>query len=374
MLLKASRGLHVKKMKGDNKMSTYKGLFVRSFQGDTNVYPKPSESLVWTSPDIIPYGVNVCNDPTTEFLGENFDKQFSEDIIGDIQNYVYVRGENKSGGLLNGRMYLYASDSTMLLAPSTWENIRSTKNKEYVQFRATAEDRIVCNGDDDGIFAFRPTKSDGHTCLISRIVTEQHPAPIPDLKDITDFSIFLRTEQSMGFAQRNLRYVDAFAPSHTATEQLSNPFQTAITDAYVVLSLYALPKDTEIQMTCSGSRPGCNVELPRMTITDDTYDNPKSIGRRITNMPSGFNYPVNVYFWGNGKTIDYRFKIVIDFLAVFAPDSKAYRYGSPMSDLPLDLLYDDGEVLKKQAIPGRIDSIGPRQFIRVGSCTYTVKV
>ena len=353
-------------------MTIHKGLFVRSFMGDNGIYPKPRGSSVWTSPDIISYGSNVCPDPVKTFLGNCFNSEFSDNIYGNIQNYVYVRGENKSSVSLDGKMYLYYSDSSMLLAPNTWKPIPSTKGKGYVQLKVGAGQKFVCNSNDDGIFALKPPRPEDHPCLISRISTKDHPAPIPKLDNITDFSIFLRSEQSIGYAQRNLRYVETTAPSFTLTEQLVNPFSDPITDAYIVLNLTAVPMGSLIQMTCPGSRQGCNLEISKRLVPDASYPNPVSLSVKITNMPKGFSFPLNVYFWRNGKQIDSRFKIDIDFVAAFAQNSAAYQYGVSLDQLVCADVYADGQVLDKAEYARELQEIGPRRIIRVGSCTHTV--
>lgn len=354
-------------------MPKYGGLFVRGYMGDTGDYPKPASSSVWESPDIIPWGTAVCEDPAAAFLGSNFNKAYSNDVYGGIQNYVYVRGQNFSGGDLKGKMYLYYSDSTMLLAPSTWKPIPSSKEKPYISFAAGKGANIVCNSDDDGIFVVKPEKVSGHPCMISRIATDKYPAPIPDLSNITDFSIFLRSDQSMGYAQRNLRYVDISLPNTTIEEHIDNPFYTPITDAYVVLNLYGLPKNTEFQMTCPGSRSGCYIEVPKQKVMEDTYAKPLSIAAKVTNMPAGFSSPLYVYFWSNGIPVDYRFKIEVDFVSMFTPDSIAYSFGSPVRDLSLSSIHHDGDTLLGADVSRHFDTIGPRTFIRVGSCEHTAK-
>ena len=43
-------------------MSIYKGLFVRSYPGDTNVFPKHPDSNIWLSTDIVLRGPGVGSD------------------------------------------------------------------------------------------------------------------------------------------------------------------------------------------------------------------------------------------------------------------------------------------------------------------------
>jgi len=340
--------------------------------GDTNVYPKPSKESVWKSPDIIPYGTNVCENPKETFLGNNFNKEFPKDILGGVENYVYIRGENTSGASLKGDMYLYYSDSTMLLAPTTWKPIKSTKGGDCVKFKANVNEKIVCDNTDDGIFAVKPEKPEGHPCLISRIVTASEPAPIPDLKDITDFSIFIRSEQSKGYAQRNLRYVETAKPTFTLTEQMTNPFTTPITDAYVLLTMRGVPIGSEYQMTCPGSQPGCYLEIPKTKLTQDTYTQEYSVGIHISNMPGKFSYPLYVNFWLN-KNIDGRFKVTPELIAIYSSDSRAYKYGSPLNQLATANLCEEGHLLDKVTHAKRIDELALKLGIRVGSCTHIAR-
>jgi hypothetical protein len=110
-----------------------------------------------------------------------------------------------------------------------------------------------------------------------------------------------------------------------------------------------------------------------VAITEDTYIESQIMSKQITNMPAGFSYPLTVHFWRNGKPIDGNFSISIDFVAVFAKESPAYAYGTPLTTEFLGVLYDEGDRLEGQLLHQRLEGIGPRQAVRVGSCKHTAR-
>ena len=113
-------------------MSNYNDLFVRSFMGDTNTYPKPGSCSPWTSPDIIPYGIEQPKDPKSVFLGNNFNKTFKNTVYQTLNNYIYIRAKNYASKQQKGKIYLYWCPSQLLLSPGLWKKnaMESTKGRK----------------------------------------------------------------------------------------------------------------------------------------------------------------------------------------------------------------------------------------------------
>ena len=115
------------------------------------------------------------------------------------------------------------------------------------------------------------------------------------------------------------------------------------------------------------------LKILRVAITEDTYIESQIMSKQITNMPTGFSSPLTVHFWRNGKPIDGNFSISIDFVAVFAKKSPAYAYGTPLTTEFLGVLCDEGDRLEGQLLHQRLEGIGPRKAVRVGSCKHTAR-
>ena len=356
--------------------NTYNHFFVRSFAGDTNAYPKPSRSTVWTSPDIIPYGTQVCKNPKEEFLANNFDRDFGQDIYHGLLNYLYVRGHNFKNQTVDCDLYLHWSTNTMLLAPNSWKRhkINSNKNKDHISLKVGAGAWAV-TGDEanNEFFVWQPEKiDDGHYCLISRVVSKEYPAPIPDLTNIDDFSIFLRSEEGMGYAQRNLRYKNAQAPSDIIIERIENDMDHDICDAYIMVNCYNLPVGSAIQMSCPGSHKECYLEIPKTTITSlQPAGLPHTYASKIDRMPMGFDHPIYVYFWSNGQKVPATFSIQLDFVYIPTSNAKSAELAVPFNAGAFQLLVEGPEQLLESA--NAQNAIKPKKGIRVGSCETIYK-
>lgn len=353
-------------------MADYNDLFIRSFMGDTNTYPKPSSCSPWTSPDIIPYGTELSKNPKSDFLGKNFDKKFTNQVVQNMNNYIYIRAKNFAAKEQTGKIYLYWCPAQLLLSPGLWKNkvMESTKGKDHIEFKVQAGGEYVTSNDDDGLFNWIPAAITGdHYCLISRVVTNDHLAPIPDLKDIHDFAAFIRSNASMGYAQRNVSVVATGIPEYVGQDELNTEY--AIEEGYININCENLPAGCEIALSCPGSTSGCYLDIERTKVT------PNSEGDFVTgvhfyNMPAGFSSKVYLYIWFNGIMPKEDFNVSIDFLNVETPDTAAYHLAQSLESFGWNQLCtpDSRKILTGNALGNHLAEINPKRAIKVGRCSH----
>lgn len=356
-------------------MSSYNDLFVRSYMGDTNTYPKPSSCSPWSSPDIIPYGIKMSQNPKTDFLGDNFNKTFQNTVVQTMNNYIYVRAQNFATKEQEGKIYLYWCPSQLLLSPGLWQNnaMESTKGQKYVEFHAQAGTQYVTDNEDNGLFHWIPSAIKGdHYCLVSRVVTDDHKAPIPNFKDIHNFTAFIRSEASMGYAQRNISVVDSGAAEYVGEDELNTEY--VIDEGYININCENLPAGCEVALSCTGSSSSCYLDIERTKVAPNSQGNFVT-GVHFYNMPADFSSKVYLYIWFNGIEPQGNFDVKIDFLSVETPNTAAYRFAQPLESFGLSHLCtpDSKKILTGNDLGNYLTAINPRRAVRAGSCSHVKK-
>lgn len=356
-------------------MADYNDLFVRSFMGDTNKYPKPADSSSWTSPDIIPYGIKLSKNPKAEFLDDNFDKTFTNELIQTMNNYIYIRAKNFATKTQKGQIYLYWSPSQLLLSPGLWQKnvIESTKGQGYVDFEVDAGQQYITTNNDKGLFNWIPDAIKGdHYCLVSRVVTDDHMAPIPNFKSIHDFTAFMHSEASMGYSQRNVSVVDTGAADYVSHEELNTEYD--IKEGYININCENVPAGWEVALSCSGSSSACFLDIERIKVSPNSEGNFVT-GVHFYNMPKDFTSKIYLYIWFNGIKPQEGFDVKIDFLSVETPDTSAYHLAQPLESFGWNNLCtpDSKKILTGNDLGNYLETIKPKRTIRVGSCSHVNK-
>lgn len=356
-------------------MADYNDLFIRSFMGDTNKYPKPASSSAWTSPDIIPYGIKQSKDPKDEFLGKNFNSTLTNGLIQTMNNYIYIRAKNYANKTQKGQIYLYWSPSQLLLSPGLWEQnvIESTKGQGYVDFEVGAGQQYITTNDDKGLFNWNPNAIKGdHYCLVSRVVTDDHRAPIPNLKDIHDFTAFMLSDASMGYAQRNISVVDTGAASYVSHEELNAEYE--IKEGYININCENVPEGWDVALSCSGSSSKCFLEIERTRVSPNSRGNFVT-GVHFYNMPKGFSSKVNLYIWFNGIKQQQDFDVKVEFLSVETPNTSAYHLAQPLESFGWNNLCttDSKKLLTGNDLGNFLAAIQPKRAVKVGCCSHVNK-
>lgn len=353
-------------------MSNYNDLFVRSYMEDKNTYPKPGSCSPWSSPDIIPYGIELFKNPKLDFLGANFNKTFKNEVFQSMHNYIYIRAKNFASKQQKGKIYLYWCPSQLLLSPGLWKNnaMESTKGQKYIEFNVQKNEQYVTSNDDNGLFNWVPSAIKGdHYCLVSRVVTNDHPAAIPDFKDIHNFSAFIRSEAAMGYAQRNISVVNTGVAEYVGEDELNSEY--AIDEGYININCENLPAGCEVALSCTGSSSSCYLDIERAKVTPNSQGNFVT-GVHFRNMPADFSSKVYLYIWFNGITPKENFDVKIDFLSIETPGTAAYHLSQPLESFGWNQLCtpDSKKILTRNDLGNYLAGINPRRAIRAGSCSH----
>lgn len=353
-------------------MSDYNDLFVRSFLGDRNAYPKPNDCSPWTSPDIIPYGIELPKNPKEVFLGANFDKTFTNKVYQTMNNYIFVRAKNYAPKQQKGQIYLYWCPSQLLLSPGLWERnaMESTKGRGYVEFDVPEGEEYVTINEEDGLFNWVPSTIAGdHYCLVSRVVTDDNPAPIPKLDNIHNFAAFIRSDAAKGYAQRNISVIDSNIPEYVGQDEINTEFE--IVEGYLNINCENLPKGCEVALSCTGSSSSCYLDIERTKVTPNSQGNFVT-GVHFYYMPAGFSSKVYLYIWFNGITPTEKFDVKVDFLSVETTETAAYHLAQPLESFGWNRLCtpESKTMLTGDALGNYLTSIKPKRAIRVGSCSH----
>lgn len=191
-------------------MPKYNDLYIRATLSDPGNIPRTGMGLS-ASPDIIPYGQMPVDHPEKFFLGDNFNKILSKDLIYDGQNYIYLRGLNLAAGATTGDMYCYYAPSNLVLYPSTWrQNVLYTQNGiDHVPVSAPTANAGYAP---DTPLLWTPAwpPPGHHYCMISRVSTKDHPNPIPNTGTYSDFAKWV--SESGGIGWRNVTVVNTGSP------------------------------------------------------------------------------------------------------------------------------------------------------------------
>lgn len=268
----------------------YDDLFMRANLSDVGQVPGVGNAC--TSPDIIPYGsLPYGGDPNVFFTG-NYGCDVGHNVLSGQQNYVYVRAKNLASTADAGQVFLYWSKASLLNWPSVWSaNALQTEQKQTSVEISAATDGQVAVG--QAPFVWSPAAiSDDHYCLISRVVTANHPNPVPADGTIDDFTAYVLNNRGVGW--RNVTLVKGDTPSWQV------PVNLTVTDACQLLiqvETTNVPLGCAVQFACGTEGPSPSLTLAKTQITTSPY---QTVGV-WSQVPQGFNADVMVSFWLNGN-------------------------------------------------------------------------
>lgn len=237
-------------------MDSYKDLFMRDTLSDTGAIPSV-ERDVCHSPDIIPAGTQPFQNPLT-LIYDDWNNDLGGDIVQGYYNYIYVRGQNLASNAATGDVYLYYSPSSILLSPQDWKgnSIGDTNPK----FTATTHGERVL-GDHPFLWNAPPQPDGWHYCLISRVVTQEHPNEIPDsFSSSGEFVDWVRNNPAIAWRNIFIQEPDSL-PTKTYLFKFSN--MDNFQEKYAIRAeCKNMPSGTVVSLVCGslGPCPPINVK------------------------------------------------------------------------------------------------------------------
>ena len=191
-------------------MATYDDLYLRNTTQDQGTIPR--QGALCSSPDIIPWGLDLQKDP--KYFIDHFGEDVGKPLIANGGNYLYVRSKNLGTAASTGRVYLYWAQSSLLLYPSQWKNQKmlTSSGQDYVELKDVGAGQIGVTAD---AFRWTPAMPGGnfHYCLIGRVSTAKHDNPIDQTEIIQNFAGWVAKNGGIGW--RNISVVNAGSPTLT---------------------------------------------------------------------------------------------------------------------------------------------------------------
>lgn len=288
-------------------MSMYNDFFMRP-NFSTPEGEVPTTGIPYTSPDIIPYGTSPQSGYQQFFATPaNWAKDLGQAVLFNQQNLIYLRAKNFAAGANSGTAYLYYTPSAVINWPYQWVG-----NQIPVQPGDLNNPPVYTTGlsaqSNKGIAVANqpfvwlpntPPPGSSHYCLISRIVTDANPNPLPDNSQGTYVDMVNLVHNSPGYGWRNVHLVDANAPDWTYQTMLTVPNTATAEQVHIYLACENIPVGAAIAFTCSTlDKTSGPIALAETTVTDSNM----IAGVTVTLQP-GFSGSIGVSYWANGTTI-----------------------------------------------------------------------
>lgn len=321
-------------------MATYDDVYMRDSLSDVGEIPAKG---AWTcSPDIIPNGVNLIHDPVNH-LKETYGSDLGQPTVLQQQNYFYVRGKNLHDGPRTAKFELYYTPQHLFLFPSLWKDniLETSDSKTQVSASAKVKHDIVVP---DQPFTFLPQTSEHH-CLIGRVITDEHPNPIPtNITNMTALSKYILDNPNM--AWRNVVLVRNNIPTFTHHFDLDVGDQ----DCRVLLGLRCnnISVRSSVAFSCgtpipSGPDKGKIIELVRTPVTQPNV----FLGQEELQFPAGYKSNVSYSYWAIAP-IQEGWDVHFEAIQIFDETHSMYARAKCFTELgyPEKRMTPDGGLLK----------------------------
>jgi hypothetical protein len=336
----------------------YNDLYMRANLNDQGLIPRTGS--LSCSPDIIPWGTSPVSDPVT-FFTNNFSQDVGKDVSASQLNYFYVRGKNLAQAAASGKISIYYSQASLLLWPNLWSknSLKTAGGSSEISVSAAESGDIFVAQDPFTWIPVPPPPGD-HYCMVSRVVTDSHPNPIPSPGSIQDFAAWIST--SPGFAWRNINVVSTNVPTFTDTMY----YEQGDADGEVTFLLRCtnVPKGASVALTCGTPGPVPLIDVPQTTVT-----NSESFVVGVTcRVPAGFISTITYSYWANGTNPPPGWKLECEAIYITDSSDKAlHRIARPVVEFGLN--DHNTFCVNSSWIHSKKSSSGKKRGIRIGNCS-----
>ena len=338
-------------------MQQWQDIYFRSSKDDQGMYP--TSGCMSSCFDIITRQ-EPLSDPSSLIKGD-WGKNNSQNLNARMNNYIYVRGKNLSEKTQDGKVYLYYSRAKLLLYPNFWSKniITLGGGSDHFDLSVDKGKSFVCSDDKQGCFYWTPEMiTNDHYCLISRVVTKDHPADIPSASNVTDFGKFISENRSYGW--RNVTVIDRDSADFSETQEYDQGDEGC--EMHIILSCKDLPIGSEVAFDCPTPGPSPLIHMSRTKITENNQD----VGI-VCNVPAGFHGNITYYYWGNGKLPGDNFSITLNCVVFVQANHVLYQYAKHHEELGFSFPKSLRDELRLGG------SIGPQRGIILGQYSSQIE-
>jgi len=292
---------------------SYSGIFVRD---DINQYAGQAGSGGSSSPDIL-FSGTAPTDPTQYATAESYATGTDSNVTTGVNNYVYARGLNTNTSSQVSNIFLYYTESDLILWPKNWRGDNMTvggvtQNWSPVMMSVPQKSSLSTTwspsvspgviGVSPEAFVWTPPTLQGspydHYCMISWADNSATPTP-PDFSTIGQFSdcsqmaAFVQSHLNMGW--RNTQ--DVYGTPATQTYSTGLSLQGEGGTVNLSISFYDIPLDGTFNVELQGTDSSNTLSFQGLKLSDfrGGFNKPN------LSYPPNFNTSVQVE-WFRGAT------------------------------------------------------------------------
>jgi C1A family cysteine protease len=313
---------------------------------------KPGSGSWTKSPDIIPNGTDVISDPVTT-LTNSYRQDIGKAVVLDQQNYYYTRAKNFKNGANSADFEMYYCPQSLFLYPDLWstKQLKTSSGKTKVTATATKRGDIMVP---DNAFTNVPTSTEHH-CLITRVITADHPNPLPPNGEITSMSKLASYIQSHpNMAWRNVVIVEKEKP--TFVNHFSFNSGTEGGKILIGMNCVNVKAGSSVAFSSgdpipSGPNKGTLIELEKTALSQDN----QFIGEMIVDTPANFNTTISMSYWADLPSLG-EWEITFEAILITNEGDDTYEKASDLSELGFSesLIEKEGIGIAKGVILGSV--------------------
>lgn len=279
-------------------MTQYDSILLRQNLDDKGLIPRTGG---WTAcPDIIPAGISPIPNPTAVFTSdESYATNPDNPLVKHASNYIYLRGKNLSVNEVTATARIFYARQSLFLYPQQWINnpLKTSQGSDTSEIKNLAAGAIGVTTDP---FAFIPTETDEHHCLVGFLSTPEYPfekqKPPNSVTSMQDLAAWIAKNGGTGW--HNVNFAPAGAPTFTNTTTYS-PSSTDDT-VQITISWNGVPIGSEVSFSCGTPLPdGTYISLPKTKVSK-SYDTGTFVVKKI---PKGWTSEITYSYWAAGDPL-----------------------------------------------------------------------
>lgn len=288
---------------------------------------------VCKSPDIVPAGLNALTDPVTELKGQWF-KDVGRDLVANANNVIYLRGISHNPQKTKAKFYLYYSQASLLMYPSQWKDhlIPCSNGMEYYETGELQQGDLAVT---ETPYLWKPSSiQNDHYCLIGRVVTDEHPNPIPDAKDVKEFTKFIACNPN--YCMRNIALVEKDVPDYSVAVDYEQGKLGA--DIHFIVESSGCSPDAEFSLSSTNPHMASSICINRQKVPADGI-----LTGICVDVPAGYQSKLLLNFWNkNPKKACEKWELNLKAFYVVE--------GSELESMPNTVSLNYGTIEPKKAV------------------------